>query len=258
MDDYDDDMPQIPIPEVQNEEAPSGALPLTMESTSTEAPIDQVTGLLSGEDATALLKITSKHGVGHDDPLWSAVLVLLGSQKAARETIEAAEKIEAAGGTLGQQIFDQTTRAGDELKTVLIEAAEKTGTTFVQRLITAIAQAISKPVDAGVKKIEEAAGGLDATAQKQRDTILAAWRKDLAAAAQAEAKRRTSLAAASSWLSVTFACIFFVFIGGALVHEYETATDQLLPSGYTLIHKANGTPDCGFIQNFGQVCGVNK
>ncbi|MDA8191910.1 MAG: hypothetical protein M0Z68_10720 [Gammaproteobacteria bacterium] len=263
--DYDDDTPSLHQEVPQDKEAPSGALPLPMESTDdapTEAtpkviaPIDQVTDALAGKDATALLKIANQYGVGHDDPLWSAVLILLGVQKAASETIEAAGKVEAAGGTLGQQIFDQTTRAGDELKTVLMDAATKTGGAFVQKLIVAIAQAISKPVDAGVKKIEEAAGGLDASAQKQRDTILATWRKDLTVAAQAEASRRNSLAAATSWIAVLVTCIVFLVGGAFLTHEYEVYSRSLLPPGYSLLHKTNGQPACGTIPKYGEVCGV--
>ena len=264
----DDDMPQISVPEAQNEEeAPSGALPPSTETTdgpmegasaSTDAPsIDQVTDALEGKDAAALLKIASRYGVTHDDPLWSAILILLGSQKAAKQTLEAAGKIAVAGDALGEKIFTQTVKAGDDLKKVLSEAAAKSAQDIVQKLMRGILTAIDKPLTAGVQKIEEASGGLDAAAQAQRATIISQWKKDLASAASAEAAKRNSLAAASTWISVLVAGVIFMIAGGALTHEYEVASDHLLPSGYTLIHEANGHPDCGSLQGInGQVCGV--
>ncbi len=267
MGDYDDDddMPQI---EAQNEEAPSGALPPAIEavtdepteegaSTTDAQPIDQVTDALSGTDATTLLKIASRYGVAPEDPLWSAVLILLGSQKAASETMEAAGKIEHAGDALSEKIFTQTVAAGDELKKVLSAEAAKSAQDIVQKLMRGILTAIDKPLTAGVQKIEEAAGGLDAAAQAQRAAIISQWKKDLASAASAEAAKRNSLAAASTWISVLVAGVIFMIAGGTLVHEYEVASDHLLPSGYTLIYEANGHPDCGSLQGInGQVCGV--
>ena len=275
MGDYDDDddMPQIQgAHNDAAEEAPSGALPPTTETVTDEpteegastdappetSPMDMVTDTLSGTDATTLLKIANQYGVGHDDPLWSAVLILLGSQKAAKETVEAAAKLETAGTDLGAKIFDQTTKAGNELKTALMDAATKTGTAFVQKITAGIVAAIDKPVTKGVQQITEAAGGLDAAAQAQRAAILAEWRKDLASAAAAEAKRRGSLAAASSWVAVLVTCIIFLAGGAVITHEYEVYSQHLLPSGYTLRYNQNGTPDCGAIGRFGQVCGVNK
>jgi hypothetical protein len=267
-DDYDDDMPQMS--EAQNEEeAPSGALPPAVEATQDEPakgapmeadapPLDQVTDALEGKDAAALLKIASRYGVTPDDPLWSAILILLGSQKAAKETLEAAGKIEVAGDMVGEKIFTQTVKAGDDLKKVLSEAATKSAQEIVQKLMRSILTAIDKPLTAGVQKIEEASGGLDAAAQAQRTAILAEWRKDLTSAAQAEAKRRGSLAAATSWIAVLVTCVTFLIGGAILTHEYEVYSQHLLPSGYTLRYNQNGTPDCGAIARFGQVCGVNK
>ena len=269
-DDYDDDMPQIQSEAQNEEEAPSGALPPSTETTdgsmegaSTDAPpeaspMDRVTDTLSGTDATTLLKIASRYGVTHDDPLWSAVLILLGSQKAAQETLAAAGKIESAGNDLGAKIFAQTVRAGDELKTALSSEATRAGSDLVKKLTVGLVAAIDKPVTVGIRKIEEAVGGLDAAAQAQRAAILAEWRKDLASAAAAEAKRRGSLAAASSWVAVLVTCIIFLAGGAVITHEYEVYSQHLLPSGYTLRYNQNGTPDCGAIGRFGQVCGVNK
>ena len=271
MSDYndDDDMPQMPEAHDDTaEEAPSGALPIPAESTDdapTEAapkaiaPIDQVTDTLAGKDATALLKIANQYGVDHNDPLWSAVLILLGSQKAAAETALAAAKLETAGTDLGAKIFDQTTKAGNELKTVLLDAATKTGTAFVQKITAGIVAAIDKPVTKGVQQITEAAGGLDAAAQAQRAAILAEWRKDLVSAAQAEAAKRSSLAAATSWISVLVTCIVFLVGGAVIAHEYEAYTSHLLPSGYTLDILQNGKPNCGWVPAVrGFVCVVNK
>ncbi len=254
--DYDDDTPQMPEAHDDTaEEAPSGALPPPTETT---APIDQVTDALDGATATALLKVANKYGVSVDDPLWSAVLILLGSQKAANETMEAAGKIEHAGDALSEKIFTQTVAAGDELKKVLSAEAAKSAQDIVQKLMRGILTAIDKPLTAGVQKIEEASGALDAAAQAQRATILGEWRKDLASAANAEAARRKTFTVAATWTSVLAACIFFVITGAALLHEYEVASNHILPSGYRLIYKTNGHPDCGFIRGIGQVCGVNK
>jgi hypothetical protein len=235
-----------------------------MEGASTDAPpeaspMDRVTDTLSGTDATTLLKIATRYGVTHDDPLWSAVLILLGSQKAAQETLAAAGKIESAGNDLGAKIFAQTARAGDELKMALSSEATRAGSDLVKKITVGLVAAIDKPVTKGVQQIAEAVGGLDAAAQAHRNAILAEWRKDLTSAAASEAAKRSSLAAATSWVTILITCGLFLAGGVILTHEYEAYNRSLLPTGYSLDILQNGKPNCGWVPAVrGLVCAVNK
>ena len=248
------------------EEAPSGALPLLIPvadlplatppppDPAPTAPIDQV-AKDTGEDAAALLKISARYGVTHDDPLWSAILVLLGSRQAAQKTVEAAEKVKSAGKDLTDVIFAQTIKAGGNLTATIDAATAKAATAVVQRLTKGIVAAISKPFGEGVKAIEETIGSVDAHVEKERAVILATWRKDLAAAASREARRRSLVIAAVSWGTILLTCGACITIGAGVTWGVLDMTGHLLPWGYHLLVRPNGTPMCG-IFHAADVCGV--
>ena len=251
----------------QQEEAPSGALPplplipvadLPLATPPPDpaptAPIDQVAEGM-GEDAAALLKIAARYGVTHDDPLWSAVLILLGSREAAQNTVEAAEKVKSAGKDLTDVIFAQTIRAGGDLKETIDKATTAAATTAVQRLTKGIIAAVEKPFAQGIKKIESAIGEVDEHAEKERAVILATWRKDLASAAAREARRRSLVIAAVSWGTILLTCAACITIGAGVTWGVLDMTGHLLPWGYHLLVRPNGTPMCG-IFHAADVCGV--
>ena len=235
------------------------ALPLTptppLAPQLAPAPIDQVATALGDDDAVALLKIASKYGIGHDDPLWSAVLILLGSREAAQQTIEAATKIESAGKDLGATIFRETIAAGGELKETMDEAATKTATVIVQKLTDGIVKAIRKPFGEGVKAIETVIGSVDAHVEKERAVILSTWRKDLAAAAAREARRRSLVIAAVSWGTILATCVACISIGAIGMWGGLDLWHKVLPWGLHLVLRPNGDPMCGVFHG-AYVCGV--
>lgn len=235
------------------------ALPLTptppLAPQLAPAPIDQVATALGDDDAVALLKIASKYGIGHEDPMWSAVLILLGAKEAAQQAAAAAEKIGSAGKDLGATIFRETIAAGGELKETMDEAATKTATVIVQKLTDGIVKAIRKPFGEGVKAIETVIGSVDAHVEKERAVILSTWRKDLAAAAAREARRKSLVIAAVSWGTILLTCAACITIGAGVTWGVLDMTGHLLPWGYHLLVRPNGTPYCGAFHG-AYVCGV--
>ena len=205
----------------------------------------------------ALLKIASKYGIDNNDPMWSAVLVLLGSREAARQAVEAAAKIESAGQDLGERIFDQTMRAGNNLKSTISDASAASAKVVVQNLTTGIVKAISKPFGDGVKKIEEVIGKVDDHVEKERATILATWRKDLAAAAAREARRRSLVIAAVSWGTILTTCAVCILIGAGATFGGLDLMHKIVPWGLHLVVHSNGDAACGFFHH-AQVCGVTN
>ncbi|MHB1670734.1 MAG: hypothetical protein ACYCVM_01560, partial [Acidiferrobacter sp.] len=162
------------------EEAPSGA---TMEEV-----FDRL-GPVAGE----LAKVTSHHGITPTDPLWSAVQTLLdireersGTEAAAGRAADAATRIEAATQGVGETIFNQTVRAGDELKTLLKQALEEK-TLEVGRTVVDV---IRYSANEGATAIKKAAAGLPAAATAQRGAILADWQAALTTLATQEAAER--------------------------------------------------------------------
>jgi hypothetical protein len=186
MGDFDDDMPQI---EAKNKEveAPSGALLPSPPSEMSET-FDRM-----GPDAGALATITGTHGIGPDDPLWSAIQVLLdvraeraGTVAAAGQATAAAARIEAAAHGVGQTIFNQTVRAGDDLKTLLAASIEEK-TVEVGKAVVAV---IQHTVGEGAAAIKKAAASLPSAANAQRDDILKEWRAALTTTAAQEVAHR--------------------------------------------------------------------
>lgn len=256
------------VDSVTQEEAPSGALPLLPlipvadlplatpppPDPPPTAPIDQVSDA-AGEDAAALLKLAARYGVGHDDPLWSAVLVLLGSREVAQKTVEAAEKVKSAGKDLTDLIFKQTIRAGDNLTATMSKAATKAAADVVQNLMDGIVKAIRKPFGEGVKAIETVIGAVDSHVEKERAVILSTWRKDLAAAAAREARRRSLVIAAVSWGVILATCGASIAIGAAGMWGGLDIWHKVLPWGLHLVLRPDGTPLCEYWHH-ALICGV--
>lgn len=240
--------------EKNNEHQIQEKTPTTTTESAVQAPIDKVADAM-GQDAAAMLKIASKYGVTHDDPLWSAVLVLLGSREAAQQAVEAAEKIESAGKDLGAMIFRETIAAGGDLAATIDKAAAKTATDIVQRLTKGIIAAVEKPFAQGIKKIEEAIGAVDTHTEKERAVILATWRKDLAAAAAREARRRSLVIALVSWGTILATCAACISVGALGMWGGLDIMHEIVPLGLHLIIRPDGTPACGSFHN-ALVCGV--
>ena len=181
-----DMLPEIPEPvfENQHEEAPSGATP----SSQMEEVFDRL-----GPDAPGMGKIASHHGIIPTDPLWSAVQTLLdvrdertGAEAAAGRAADAAARIEAATHGVGETIFNQTVRAGDDLKTLLKQALEDKTVEIGKAVVTVIQHASGE----GARAIQKAAADLPKAAAAQRDGIIADWKTLAASTAAQEAATR--------------------------------------------------------------------
>lgn len=242
--DNDDDMPSFAT-EDQGGPAPAGS----PSPPPVLPPVAHVPDLMSeamdsvGDGATAVAKIASRYGLREDDPAWLIAVAVRDATAAGVVADKAAGRIESATAGISQKIYDQTLAAGKETATTLKGEGARISQAIV-KAVTVTGQAVGAE--------------LQQAALAAKPVILRDWRAALMEATAAEAAKRNSLAAASSWVSVLVACIFFMFTGATLVHEYEVAQNHLLPSGYRLIYKTNGHPDCGFIRGIGQVCGVNK
>ncbi len=160
--------------ENQHEEAPSGATP---PQTQMEEVFDRL-----GPRAPAMAKLTSHHGITPTDPLWSAVQTLLdvrdertGTEAAAGRAADAAARIEAAAQEVGQGIYDQTVRAGADLKAVLSAALADKTVEIGKAIVTAIQHASGE----GARAIQKAATSLPVAAAAQRGAILADWQAAL-------------------------------------------------------------------------------
>ncbi len=200
---------KIPEPafENQQEKAPSGATP----------PMEAVFDQIDPTDATALARAAVQYGVSQQDPLWCAVQAVLdardermGAAAAAGQAAHAAEKIEDATRGVGQIIYDQTVRAGTDLKAVLSAALEEKTVEVGRAVVDVIRYSASE----GAAAIKKAAASLPAAAAVQRDAILADWRAALASTAAQEAATR---ARRDEWwvigVSIAFGLVLAV-IGG--------------------------------------------
>lgn len=183
----DSDVPEIPEPvlENQHEEAPSGATP---PQTQMEEVFDRL-----GPDAGVLAKITSHHGITPRDPLWSAVQTLLdvrdertGAEAAAGRAADAAARIEAATHGVGETIFNQTVRAGDDLKNLISAGIEEKTVEAGQALVAAIAHAAGQ----GAADLKKAAADLPKLVAKKKEETLTDWQASLASTAAQEAASR--------------------------------------------------------------------
>jgi hypothetical protein len=176
--------PSIPEPvfENQQEEAPSGATPL-------ETVLDRI----DPTDATALAKAAVQYGISQQDPLWCAVQAVLdardermGAAAAAGQAAHAAEKIEDATRGVGQIIYDQTVRAGTDLKAVLSAALEKKTLEAARTVVDVIRYSTNE----GAAAIRAAGSSLPAAAAAQRDGIIQGWKIDFSSLAAQEAAQR--------------------------------------------------------------------
>ncbi len=144
---------------------------------------------------------------------------------------QAAERIEDATRGIGDTIFKQTVSAGKDVATTL----KGEGVAISQAIVQAVTTA-SQQVDAELQQ----------AALTAKPIILRDWRAALMDATASEAKRRGSLAAASSWVSVAAACMFFMFAGGAFVHEYEASKARITPANLRVYAQPGG----GYIAAF--------
>ena len=249
MDDFDDnDMPQE-VPDVQNEEAPSGALPLhpTLDAQEDTRPsFDQVIDRLPKDKAAEFLKLLNKFGVDHEDPLVTHINILLDTKEAGDNALSAASRIEAATRGVGDQIYQTTVRAAADLKGV-INADIRQNAADVGR---ATANAILVSINKGTEKIQEVVADLDKIAQEKGAQFAASWRAQAARAGEEQAKAALQKAIAIRWGVVTMTITISIVAGALIATGFADWTGHLLPWKWALITNPQGLSECGLTRGY--------
>ena len=256
MDDFDDnDMPQE-VPDVQNEEAPSGALPLhpTLDAQEDTRPsFDQVIDRLPKDKAAEFLKLLNKFGVDHEDPLVTHINILLDTKEAGDNALSAASRIEAATRSIGDQIYQTTVRAATDLKGVINADIRKNSVDIGRATANAILVSINK----GTEKIQEVVADLDKIAQEKGAQFAASWRAQAARAGEEQAKAALQKAIALRWSVVIGTIMLSMLFGASLTYGVLDISHHILPWADHLL-SINNRPDCGYFRGIpGRVCGVN-
>lgn len=230
---------------------PSGGVTLSTDATPRDIALE---GLTDTEKHAVVMSATDIDVHSPQDATWILLRKIRDGIAAAQASSDAAGRIEVATRGVSQTIYDQTVRAGNDLKSLVSQGIRETTADIGKKIGTAI-DIVTKQ---GAERISQAAGEVDQVTRDHLAKTVQEYRGYLVQAAASEASRRGSLAAATSWIAVLVTCVTFLIGGAILVHEYEVYARHLLPPGYSLLYKTNGQPACGFIQSFGQVCGVRR
>jgi hypothetical protein len=148
---------------------------------------DRALAGLDPETRAGLIQDATDAGVyDKNDGVWWLLRRFRDGMTAADRAALAADQIEVAARSVGQGIYDQTVRAGNDLKAVLATALEKK-TLEVGRTVVDV---IRYSANEGATAIKKAAAGLPAAAAAQRDGIIADWKTLAASTAAQEAATR--------------------------------------------------------------------
>jgi hypothetical protein len=239
MGDYDDndDMPQI---EAQDEtvakEAPSGALPQTPEAPTAD-PMGEVMGA-AGQAAPEIARIATRYGITEGDPAWVLALAVRDACAAGDNAAMAAGRIEDATRGVSETIYNQTLRAGEDLKGLVASGIRETTLDIGKK----IGRAIEIVTQRGADKITSAANDLDQIAHDKIAGMIQEYKGHLAKAARQEAERRSIFTGAVRWgvvASVIFGSLIFGVVNGWLGYRYTHITD-LTPSNMRIYRQPNG------------------
>ncbi len=201
----------------------------------------------AGDRGPDLAAASVRYGIQENEPAFGLVTIAVDVDKAAKTASEAADRIERSMTSVGDSIYTQTIKAGNELqdviKTALTSEVVKTGKSLLQ--------AIKVAADSGAQKIEVASAGIDDAARAQQAVIVRKMHADFAAAAKAETKARYF----RSWLAIAFTLLFTVALGAAAGIGAQYLDGKVLPWGW---HVAiSGPGDCGTIttvRGTGEAC----
>lgn len=254
MEERDDYIPGVDNDQ-DNQEPPEGGSSLSQATGAEPTAQTQALDQLPKETVQDLLKTVHRFGVREDDPLWVAILAILHTDNLVESAQDAATRVETAGANLGKRIFDETVKAGGELKATISEASVVAAQKIVQQLTKGIVAAITKPFGDGVKGIETALGEVDSHIEKERAVILATWRKDLASAAAREARRRSLIIATVSWGTILVTCGVCIVIGAGGMFGALDLMHKIVPWGLHLVLRPSGDAACGVFHD-ALVCGV--
>ncbi len=176
MDDLDDNMPTVP----------AGSDDTGTVATEVSPKQEALRGL-PPEWREQLIEQAAAMGIHAEaDVAWLLVKSFINAWAGAAAATVAAERIESAAKGVGDLIFNQTVRAGNDLK-ALVAAGVEEKTVEAGSAVVAV---INHATQAGAAALKAAAMAIPEAANAQRDSILAEWRQHLASAAAQEAAGR--------------------------------------------------------------------
>lgn len=221
-------------------EAPSGAVP----------PPDLMGDLLkaAGTAAPTVGAIMARYGIRDDDPALLLATAVRDATAAGVVAERAAERIEDATRAIGDLIFDQTRRAGEDLQggvKTAVSASMAAGAKMVAKII-------SDAANEGAATLTQAAADLEQKGESAGEDFIRSWRLHATKALDSHARSslRRSLALIAGFI---FAALL---LGGGVTWGLFYWTGHLLPWRDHII-VLHGRPDCGYAQVLhGRVCAV--
>ena len=205
----------------------------------------------AGDRGPDLAAASRRYGMQEDEPAFGLVKIAVDVAKAAKTASEAADRIKESTAGVGETIYAQTVRAGNDLQSVIKTALSgeviKTGKSLLQ--------AIKAAADSGAQKIEQASAGIDAAARAQQAVIVRRMHADFPQAARSETKARY----ARSWLGIAFTLLLTLGLGACIGIGAQYLDGKVLPWGWHIAEP--GARDCGTISLSGRVlyvCGATR
>ena len=211
MEDFDDDMPALPVSDAtaqdastQDDIAPAppsgGAPPVSLRDRALEG--------LDPETRNAVILEASDMGVrDRQDAAWLMFRKLRDASDAAAGADRAAGRIEAATRSVADQVFRQAQAAGADIAATAATAIEGKTVEAGQ----AIVAVIQHSAQAGAAALKAAAMSIPSAAAAQRDAILSDWKAALTTTAAEEAAGRARRG--ERWLMAAIAATMAAMAG---------------------------------------------
>ena len=246
--DYDDDMPALPPATDTDTDTgtdtqdaapapPPGGAPIPE-----SAPVslrDRALEGLDPETRSAVILEASDLGTrDRNDASWMLFRKLRDATDAASSASRAADRIEAATKDVAKTIFDQTHRAGEDLKGLVSSGIRETTLNIGKK----IGNAIDIVTQRGAEKIINAASELDQSAHDKMSAMVQEYKGHLAKAARQEAERRSSFTGAVRWgiiLAAIFGSLLFGAANGWFGYRYAHG-HNLTPAGLEVFRQPGG------------------
>ncbi len=221
-------------------EAPSGAVP----------PPDLIGDLLkaAGTAAPTVGAIMARYGIRDDDPALLLAAAVRDAAAAGVVAERAAGRIEDATRAIGDLIFDQTRRAGEDLQggvKTAVNASMSAGAKMVAKII-------GDAASAGAATLTQAAADLEQKGESAGEDFIRSWR--LHATKALDSHARSSLR--RSLVLIVWFIFAALLLGGGVVWGLLDWTGHIIPWKYHLVI-FQGRPDCGYAAALQRlVCGV--
>jgi hypothetical protein len=214
---------------------PSGGVTPSPDATPRDIALE---GLTDAEKHAVIVSATDIGVHSPQDATWILLRKIRDGVAAAQASSDAAARIEAATKGVAKTIFDQTHRAGEDLKGLVSSGIRETTLDIGKK----IGNAIDIVTQRGAEKITSAASELDQSAHDKMAAMVQEYKGHLAKAARQEAERRSSFTGAVRWgiiLSAIFGSLLFGAANGWFGYRYAHRRD-LTPTGLQVFRQPGG------------------